>query len=124
MNFPVKVVQPSGILSGVQADQFRQEINNIIDAGVNHILADFQDITFMDSSGLGALVMALKSVKLASGRLFLCSVRREVQMLLEIAAVEHLFEIFASRDDFLMNGYSNDPVPQRIHQEKSIGSGT
>jgi anti-sigma B factor antagonist len=100
MNSTVKVVQLRGVLNSVQADQFRQEINNILDAEINHILVDFQDVTFMDSSGLGALVTALKRVKAKGGRFSLCSVCREVRMLLEIADVEHFFEIFANQDDF------------------------
>lgn len=104
MNSTVKVVQLSGVLNNLQADQFRQEINSTLDAGVNHILVDFQDVTFMDSSGLGALITALKQVKAAGGRFSLCSVRREVQMMFEIADVEQFFEIFAGRDDFQTEG--------------------
>jgi anti-anti-sigma factor len=101
MNSLFKVVQPSGILSGVQANQLRQEINNLLDAGVNHILVDFKDVTFMDSSGLGVLVATLKRVKATDGRFSLCSVSPEIRILLEIADVERFFEIFAIRDEVI-----------------------
>jgi anti-anti-sigma factor len=43
------------------------------------VLIDFQDVTFMDSSGLGALVLALKTVRAAGGKLFICSVNEQIK---------------------------------------------
>lgn len=98
MSSIVTVVQPAGILSGAQADRFKQEVSSIVDSGVNNILIDFKNVTFMDSSGLGALVVALKMVKTAGGTLSLCSLSNEIRILLEIADVEQFFEIVNSQD--------------------------
>ncbi|NEQ83373.1 MAG: STAS domain-containing protein, partial [Moorea sp. SIO2I5] len=67
MSSAVKVVQPTGILDGTQAADFREEVKKLVDSGENIILINFQDVTFMDSSGLGALVLALKTVRAAGG---------------------------------------------------------
>ncbi|MFM6056874.1 MAG: STAS domain-containing protein, partial [Microcystis aeruginosa] len=55
MSSAIKVIQPSGILDGNQASQFRQEIAEAVQGGSEVIIVDFKDVTFMDSSGLGAL---------------------------------------------------------------------
>jgi anti-sigma B factor antagonist len=96
----VKVVQPSGILDGTKAGHFRQEISNLMDSNVDIVLIDFQDVTFMDSSGLGALVLALKTVRAAGGKLFICSVNEQIKMLFELTSMDRVFEIFPSREDF------------------------
>ncbi len=96
----VEVVQPSGILDGTKAGHFRQEISNLVESGVDIVLIDFQDVTFMDSSGLGALVLALKTVRAAGGKLFICSVNEQIKMLFELTSMDRVFEIFPSREDF------------------------
>ena len=62
MSSDVQVLQPQGILDGTKASEFRKEISNLVDKGAKTILIDFKDVSFMDSSGLGALVLALKTV--------------------------------------------------------------
>ncbi|HEY9795195.1 MAG TPA: STAS domain-containing protein [Leptolyngbyaceae cyanobacterium] len=96
----VKVVQPSGILDGTKAGQFRQEISNLVESNVDIVLIDFRDVTFMDSSGLGALVLALKTVRAAGGKLFICSVNEQIKMLFELTSMDRVFEIFPTREEF------------------------
>ncbi|MBD2742549.1 STAS domain-containing protein [Coleofasciculus sp. FACHB-1120] len=100
MNPVVKIVQPSGILDGMKATQFRQEISDIVENGGNIVLIDFKDVTFMDSSGLGALVLALKTVRAAGGKLFICSINEQVRMLFELTSMDRVFEIFPNREEF------------------------
>jgi anti-sigma B factor antagonist len=100
MNSTIKVFYPSGTLSSTQANLFDQEIQGSLSAGVRHILIDFKDVSFMDSSGLGLLIVALKTVKAAGGRLSLCSVSNEVRIVFELTDVEQFFEIFPDRDSF------------------------
>ena len=96
----IKVLQPSGILDGTKAGQFRQEISNLVESNVDIVLIDFQDVTFMDSSGLGALVLALKTVRAAGGKLVICSVNEQIKMLFELTSMDRVFEISPSREDF------------------------
>ncbi len=96
----VKVVQPDGILDGTKASQFRQEISDLVASNVDLVLIDFKNVTFMDSSGLGSLVLALKTVRAAGGKLFVCSVNEQIRMLFELTSMDRVFEIFPTRKDF------------------------
>lgn len=100
MNPVVKVIQPAGILDSAKGSEFRQEIGELVENGANILLIDFQDVTFMDSSGLGALVLALKTVRAAGGKLFICSINEQVRMLFELTSMDRVFQIFANRDEF------------------------
>ena len=94
------IITPSGILDGTQAQQFRSEIGKAVDAGHKIILVDLQDVTFMDSSGLAALVLALKTVRSAGGKLCVCSTNDQVRMLFELTSMTSVFEMFDNREAF------------------------
>lgn len=100
MNPNVKIVSPSGILDGTQAGAFRQQISDCVDKGSTVVLIDLKDVTFMDSSGLGALVLALKTVRAAGGKLYICSVNEQIKMLFELTSMDRVFEIFKDEAEF------------------------
>ena len=99
MQSPIRVVKPFGILDGTQANEFRQEIVHLLDNNIRVILIDFREVTFMDSSGLGALVLCLKKVRAVDGKLFICSINDQIRMLLELTSMDRVFEIFSSREE-------------------------
>jgi anti-anti-sigma factor len=53
----------------------------------------------MDSSGLGALVLSLKTVRSAGGKLFICSINEQIKMLFELTDMDRVFEIFNNREE-------------------------
>jgi len=100
MNFPVTVIQPSAVLNGAQAKEVRQEIMASLAAGARTVLLNLQSITFIDSSGLGELVIALKAVRAEGNRLCFCSVGEQPRLLFELTGMDQLFEIFADQAAF------------------------
>ncbi|MDJ0715180.1 MAG: STAS domain-containing protein [Prochloraceae cyanobacterium] len=100
MDSAVKVFEPTGILDGTKSHEFRQQIDKIVQEGAKIILIDFKDVTFMDSSGLGALVLSLKTVRSAEARLFICCLNDRIKILFELTSMDKVFEIFSSREEF------------------------
>ncbi|MGA9383019.1 MAG: STAS domain-containing protein [Phormidium sp.] len=96
-----KIVEPSGILDSVKGTKFREEVSNLIVNGAKIILVDFQEVTFMDSSGLGALVLALKTVRAAGAKIFICAINDQVKMLFELTSMDKVFKIFPNRKAFI-----------------------
>jgi anti-sigma B factor antagonist len=99
MSLNVKVVQPSGLLDSESAPQFREQINQYVANNAEIIIVDFQNVTFMDSSGLGALVMSLKTVRTAGGQIFVCSINEQIRMLFELTNMDRVFAIFSNREE-------------------------
>ena len=100
----IKIFQPSGILDASESQEFRQEITEIIaDSGAKIVLVDFQNVTFMDSSGLGALVLAFKALRAADIKLVICSINEQVRILFELTGMDKVFEIFSSQEEFNQN---------------------
>lgn len=100
MNPSIKILQPCGILDNVTTHQLHRDIHNIVKDGVEIILVDFQGITLMNSSGIGALVSTLQTVKVAGSKLFICSLNAQVKMILELTRMERFLKILANREEF------------------------
>ena len=100
MSHNVKVVQPSGILDSVRGNQLLREIGEVVATGADIVLIDFENVTYLDSSGLGALVSAQRMVQTAGGKLFLCSITDQTKMLFELTKMNRVFKTFADRDEF------------------------
>jgi anti-sigma B factor antagonist len=54
-------------LDAYTAPRLRQRLHDLIDEGTVHIIADMREVAFMDSTGLGVLVGALKRARDAEG---------------------------------------------------------
>ena len=100
MNSTIQIIEPEGILDSTKTSNFQHKINQSIDSGVHTILIDFRNVTFMDSSGLGALVKAFKSLKAAEVELFLCSINEQIKMLFELTGMDKYFNILKDREEF------------------------
>jgi anti-anti-sigma factor len=100
MSSIVKIVKPSGILDEISVNQLRREISDIVEKGADIVLVDFQDITFMNSSGLGGLVSTLKIVRSAGSELFICSLNDQLKMVFQLTKMDQVFKPFANRNEF------------------------
>ena len=100
MNSVVQIIEPEGILDGTKTADFQHQIEQGVDSGVHTILVDFRNVTFMDSSGLGALVKGLKTVDAAEVGFFLCSVNEQIGMLFELTSMDEYFTILEDRAEF------------------------
>lgn len=100
MNSIVQIIEPIGILDGTKAADFQHQIDQSVESGVHNILVDFKEVTFMDSSGLGALVKALKTLEAADVNLFICSINEQIKILFELTSMDKYFTILDSREEF------------------------
>ncbi len=100
MNSVVQIIEPEGILDGTKTADFHHQIEQSMESGVRTILVDFSNVTFMDSSGLGALVKAFKTLKTADVSFFLCSINEQIKMLFELTSMDEYFSILDNRQEF------------------------
>ncbi|HLP90936.1 MAG TPA: STAS domain-containing protein [Nostocaceae cyanobacterium] len=100
MSQQVKTITLNGNLNASTLEEFRHNINQVLDGGAKIVLVDCQNVTFMDSSGLGALVLAFKSLKEVNIRMVLCSINEQVRILFELTSMDNVFEIFPSQAEF------------------------
>lgn len=91
---------PKRILSSSTTGDLLDGITRTLEAGTFNILIDFQQVMFMDSTGLSALVIALKQVRAANGRLGLCRLNGQASMVLQHSGMDQVFELYETPEDF------------------------
>ncbi|MEM9004615.1 MAG: STAS domain-containing protein [Cyanobacteria bacterium P01_F01_bin.86] len=100
MKSNVKIIEPAGIFDVAQSDAFYQKVDEALEQGADKLLIDLSKTTFVDSSGLGVLVVALKKIRAAEKDLYICSVNDQVRMLFELTSMDRVFEILPDRTTF------------------------
>jgi anti-sigma B factor antagonist len=69
------------------------------DGGCSVVVVDMDKVTFIDSSGLGVLVGALRRVREAGGDLRVVCGRENVVKIFRITGLDRVFAMFASVDE-------------------------
>ncbi|WP_016949171.1 STAS domain-containing protein [Anabaena sp. PCC 7108] len=100
MSQQVKVLTIEKNLNADTSEEFQQDIAQILESGAKIVLVDCQNITFLDSSGLGTLVLAFKMLRDVGTKMVLCSINEQVRMIFELTSMNEVFEIFPSQDAF------------------------
>lgn len=100
MNQDLEIIKLHGNLNANSIQDFREQVDKIIESGVKILLIDCQETSFIDSSGLGALVLAFKTLREANVRMVICSINEQVRILFELTGMDKVFEIFPSQDAF------------------------
>ena len=101
MDFNVKVMEPQGILDSIHSNRLRREVVNFIQAGVQHILIDCSAITFIDSSGLSALIMIMRATKQVNGKFAICGVNDQIKVLLDLTSMQKVLTIVPDQTVFM-----------------------
>ena len=84
------------IMGGSEADDFKDLLYNAIEDGYTNVVIDLEKATWMNSSGLGMLIMGLTSVRSSEGDLRLANVSERIKRPLEITKLDSVFSIYNS----------------------------
>ena len=96
----VQVLQPSGILNADLGGSIRDQVCAALARNASVVLINMEAISFMDSSGFGSLVMALKRCKEAGCRLALGRLNSQVRLVLELTGTDRVFELVDDCEGF------------------------
>jgi anti-sigma B factor antagonist len=95
------VIRPKGRLNLLAAPQLREAVAASVREGRPRIVVDLADTTFMDSSGLGALVGGLKSARQGGGTLRIARLAPQVEMVLTLTNLQRVLRPYPSVEDAL-----------------------
>lgn len=88
-------------LDAHNANDLKVALLGLFDEGKKNLLVDLQEVRFIDSSGLGALVSGFKNAITHQGSLKLSSLQPQVKSMFELTRLHRVFDIFATPDDVL-----------------------
>lgn len=92
------VIEVRGEIDVYTAPLLREEISTLVDADHTTIVVDLTQVSFMDSTGLGVLVGALKKVRTLGGDLSLVINEEKILKVFRITALTQVFSIHPSLD--------------------------
>ena len=95
----VMVIAPRGRLDMASAPEFRESVKRLVEAGSNHLVVDLHEISFVDSSGLGAIVGGLKAARHAGGDLHIARANQQVLLVLDLTSLNRVLEPYATIEE-------------------------
>jgi anti-sigma B factor antagonist len=88
--------------TGQDSAYLRGRTEEIKQSGASKVLADFSQVDYIDSTGMGFLIGIYTSVvKMPSGRFVLCNLNRRVREVLELTRLANVMTIYANEETAL-----------------------
>ncbi len=85
-------------LNATVAPEVKAELTQLADKGTK-LVVNLSNIQFIDSTGIGVLISALKTTRQNNGAFKLCAVQPEVMSLLTLMKLDKVFDIFNTEED-------------------------
>ena len=90
------VVEIAGEIDVYSAARLRERLVELAQAGRYRLIIDMTIVTFMDSSGLGVLVGAMKRARANGGEVCIVGAAEHILQTLRITGLTRVFPIYAS----------------------------
>jgi anti-sigma B factor antagonist len=95
----VTVLAPTGRLDHVSAPALQERVKRLVEAGDLHIVLDLDGVSFVDSTGLGALVAGLKRARQEGGDLRIARPNQQVRLLLEMTSLNRVLRPYEAVEE-------------------------
>lgn len=107
----VTVLDLKGRLTvGKEATEFREMISSLAGRGVHSVVVNLAGVDYIDSTGLGALVMCATNLRKNSGNMKLLNLNRRNIELLVMTKLATVFEIFTDEQDAVNSFYPDRKI--------------
>ncbi|CAN5450919.1 anti-sigma factor antagonist BldG [soil metagenome] len=90
------VLQVGGEIDVATAPRLREQLIRLVNDEKFRIVVDLEDVDFIDSTGLGVLIGALKRVRTHDGDLVLICTEPRIVKVFEITGLNQVFQIHPS----------------------------
>jgi len=95
------ILDVGGEIDMLTSPQLRDRIVGLIEAGRPRIVVDLQNVSFMDSTGLGTLVGCLKRAREHDGQIRVVASARPVVSLFSLTGLDRVFDVHPSLETAL-----------------------
>ncbi len=98
------------LTAGEPAALVRQRVRDEMEKGRRNFILNLQQVDFIDSTGLGALVMCFTSLQPSGGSVKLVNLNRRNVELLVLTKLATVFEIFNDEQDAVNSFFPNREI--------------
>lgn len=100
-NGEVTILELGGRLDSNTSKVLEDKIMEILGQGKKKLLIDFQDVDYINSTGLRVLLLALQQLKKNQGKLILSTIKDYMKEVFEISGYTEIFPIYADQTEAL-----------------------
>jgi len=98
------------ITVGPEASSLRERVAVLNAAGTRNVVLNLKGVDYIDSTGLGALVMVATSLRKSQGNVKLVNLSRRTIELLIMTKLATIFEIFSDEQDAINSFYPDRKI--------------
>jgi anti-sigma B factor antagonist len=98
------------LTAGLAATSLRDELRAQMAGGYKNVILNLGEVEYIDSTGLGAMVMCFTGLRKSSGRLVLLHLNRRQLELLVLTKLSTVFEIFDDEQQAVNSFFPNRQI--------------
>lgn len=95
-NMEQATLRLAGEIDAYTAPQLKESFNSLMEQDSREIIVDLEKVTYMDSTGLGVFIGALKSAKEKDKQLKLVNIHERVFRLFQITGLDEIMDLKAA----------------------------
>ena len=95
------VVEVAGYLDAHTVVGFEEQMNSLIEADARRIIIDLEQLNYISSAGIGALIGLVQRLRRQQGDLVLLRPSQKVHKILDLLGFTEIFRIVATEDEAL-----------------------
>ena len=97
----IQIVAFEGNLDTNTSPEAESKINELIDAGKQQLLVNFEQLNFISSAGLRVLLATVKKLNASSGDLRICALNATVQEVFDISGFVTILSVKSTEEEAL-----------------------
>ncbi|MFQ5612464.1 MAG: STAS domain-containing protein [Anaerolineae bacterium] len=97
----IRLVRLEGRLDAAGSPEVRDKLRSLAAQEQPKLIIDLSQVSFIDSSGLGALVSGLKAARQQNGDILLAGAQQQAQTLFKLTMLDQIFKVYDSPEEAL-----------------------
>jgi anti-sigma B factor antagonist len=106
----VVLLYPSGFINAHTVSTFEGELQKVMCEGRFRIVVSGQDLRYVASAGLGALMGVIEEVRSNGGDIRIAELNDTVRNIFEMLGLNHLYRIFPSEQEAILSFRESAPA--------------
>ena len=90
-----------GRIDGTNAREFEEAVRTAIDKSDRAVIMDFENLSYISSAGLRAVLLTAKNLRTQDAKFALCSLSAHIREVFEISGFDKIIAIHPSRAEAL-----------------------
>ena len=86
-------IKPNNDITSLLAQEFKEELQALVDEGIKQLAIDFSDVTMIDSIGLGVLITIHNGLSRSGGKLSVTQVSETIFNLFKTMRLDKHFDV-------------------------------